>query len=151
VLAIGAGAVRLIEVSADLPPNEVKVPGLPRDAAQALAAVTASDLVTDRDGLIAEYSIVLETARRPALAIAYRQWQNALERWLTRYAESMGAPDPATTARITLATLRGLEIEALARPGENVDIDDLARVYEALLEGVAAKARRTPDARSSPG
>lgn len=36
VLAIGMGAVPLIEVSADLPPHDVVVPGLPRDAAQAL-------------------------------------------------------------------------------------------------------------------
>lgn len=36
VLAIGAGGVRLVEVSADLPPHPVSVPGMPRDAAEVL-------------------------------------------------------------------------------------------------------------------
>ena len=36
VLAIGMGAVRLVEVDADLPPHEVTVPGLPKDMASAL-------------------------------------------------------------------------------------------------------------------
>lgn len=36
VLAISVGAVRLVEVSADLPPHVVAVPGLPRDFGQAL-------------------------------------------------------------------------------------------------------------------
>ncbi len=36
VLAIGMGRVRLIEVTADLPPREVKVAGLPRDAGAVL-------------------------------------------------------------------------------------------------------------------
>jgi hypothetical protein len=36
VLAIGAGSVRLVEVSPDLPPHPVKVPDLPRDAGQVL-------------------------------------------------------------------------------------------------------------------
>ncbi len=37
LLPISMGAVRLIEVSADLPPHEVAVPGLPRNAADASA------------------------------------------------------------------------------------------------------------------
>lgn len=36
VLAIGVGAVRLIEVSAEMPPHTVSVPGLPRDLNDAL-------------------------------------------------------------------------------------------------------------------
>lgn len=36
LVVISMGAVRLVEVSADLPPHEIKVPGLPRDAAHAL-------------------------------------------------------------------------------------------------------------------
>jgi hypothetical protein len=36
VLAIGRGAVRLIEVSGDLPPHKVPVPGLPRDMGDAI-------------------------------------------------------------------------------------------------------------------
>jgi len=36
VLSIGIGAVRLLEVSADLPPHDVEVPGLPRDFRDAL-------------------------------------------------------------------------------------------------------------------
>ena len=43
VLAISENAVRLIEVSADLPASEVKVPDMPRDAASAVGKSTIND------------------------------------------------------------------------------------------------------------
>ncbi|WJR77645.1 hypothetical protein [Bradyrhizobium sp. NP1] len=43
VLALAEGAVRVIEVSADLPPAVVKVDGLPKDAASAVGRSTVND------------------------------------------------------------------------------------------------------------
>jgi hypothetical protein len=43
VLALSENAVRLLEVSADLPPSIVKVEGLPRDAASAVGKSTLND------------------------------------------------------------------------------------------------------------
>jgi hypothetical protein len=76
VLAIGAGAVRLIEVSADLPPHEVKVPGLPRDASQALGRrshlARSGDMksgeTTSENALLTRYARAVDQALRPVLA-----------------------------------------------------------------------------------
>src|SRR5262249_4016705 len=43
VLALAQGSVRLIEVSADVPPEPVRVPDLPKDAASAVGRSSLSD------------------------------------------------------------------------------------------------------------
>jgi hypothetical protein len=76
VLAIGMGGVRLIEVSADLPPHEVKVPGLPRDAAHAASQrshlAKRGDMVGGEAGsenaLLTRYARAVDQALRPVLA-----------------------------------------------------------------------------------
>ena len=76
ILAIGVGAVRLVEVSSDLPPHVVSVPGLPRDYGQALGK--RSHIERDGDmrsgegssenALLTRYSRVVDQALRPVLA-----------------------------------------------------------------------------------
>lgn len=74
VLAIGAGAVRLFEISAELPPHEVSVPGLPRDAAQVLGHRGAPNRTGDRGAEASEntslsrYARAVDQALRPVLA-----------------------------------------------------------------------------------
>ena len=76
VLAIGIGAVRLIEVSADLPPHEVAVPGLPRDFNQALGRRShverdgdmRSGEGTSENAMLTRYARVVDRALRPVLA-----------------------------------------------------------------------------------
>ncbi|WIY52024.1 hypothetical protein O9Z70_11090 [Devosia sp. YIM 151766] len=43
ILALSENAVRLVEMNADLPASEIKVPGLPKDAASALGKSTLND------------------------------------------------------------------------------------------------------------
>lgn len=76
VLAISMGAVRLIEVSADLPPHEVSVPGLPDGAADAAGRSShierkgnmASGESTSESALLIRYSRAVDHALRPVLA-----------------------------------------------------------------------------------
>lgn len=76
VLAIGMGGVRLVEVSADLPPHPVAVPGMPRDAADAAGRGShlerkgdmASGLATSEHALMARYARTVDRALRPLLA-----------------------------------------------------------------------------------
>jgi hypothetical protein len=76
VLAIGMGGVRLVEVSADLPPHEVRVPGLPRDAAHAVSSrshlAKRGDMVGGESGsenaLLGRYARAVDAALRPVLA-----------------------------------------------------------------------------------
>lgn len=107
-------------------------------AAQVLAETVISDLAADRNGLIAEYELVLETTRHPALEEDYRTWQQSLENILANYARAFGSSDPHLDARIALATLRGLEIEALARPSTTPSRTDLTAVFLRLLKGAVS-------------
>jgi hypothetical protein len=75
VLAIGMGSVRLVEVDADLPPQVVKVPGLPKDMASALGrrshtASTAegrSGEETSDHALMSRYARTVDQALRPVI------------------------------------------------------------------------------------
>lgn len=106
------------------------------DAADALAAIVLADVVGDRVGLIAEYELALEAARNPALEQTYRDFQAALEAMLATHARALGATEPKVAARLVLATLRGLEIEALARPSEKPDQKAIAKLFRRLLSGL---------------
>lgn len=76
VLAIGMGAVRLVEVSADLPPHEVRVPGLPRDMARALGKRSHTERSgemrsgegTSEHALLTRYARAVDQALRPVLS-----------------------------------------------------------------------------------
>jgi DNA-binding transcriptional regulator YbjK len=127
--------------------GEVSVPELPPGpeaaelAASLLAETVLSDLA-DRAGLVAEYEIVLEIGRQGALEAPYRAWQARLEEMLAGYATQLGAGDASLVSRVVLATLRGLELEALARPSEAPSRADLTRVFRALVEGLVAREAR---------
>jgi len=98
-------------------------------AAEILADTVLSDLTADRVGLMAEYELVLETSRHPALEAYYRQWQQSIEKILGDYARALGSSDPALDARIVLAMLRGLELEALARPSSMPTRSELTMIF----------------------
>lgn len=75
VLAISVGDVRLIEVSADLPADTVKVPGLPRDFNDALGKKTHLEQGTmgktgsmSENALMNRYCRAVDSALRPLLA-----------------------------------------------------------------------------------
>ncbi len=76
VLAIGRGDVRLIEVSADLPPHAVPVPGLPRDMGDAIGRRShtprdrpgESGQATSENALLTRYARVVDEALRPVLS-----------------------------------------------------------------------------------
>jgi hypothetical protein len=75
VLAISQNAVRLIEVSPDEPPAEVRVPGMPTDAASAVGKSSIADRSPDRriqgsEGQklrLGQYARRVEEALRPVL------------------------------------------------------------------------------------
>lgn len=76
VLAIGMGHVRLIEVSADLPPHEVKVPHLPHDMADALGRRSHRPKSDDmrsagagsENAMLTRYARAVDDALRPVLS-----------------------------------------------------------------------------------
>ena len=76
VLAIGRGAVRLIEVSGDLPPHKVSVPGLPHDMGDAIHRRShtprdrpgESGEATSENALLTRYARVVDEVLRPVLS-----------------------------------------------------------------------------------
>lgn len=76
VLAISENAVRLVEVSADLPATTVKVPDLPKDAASAVGKSTINDRspsgrIQGSEGQktrLAQYTRKVDAAMRPIVA-----------------------------------------------------------------------------------
>ncbi|ODS02605.1 hypothetical protein AUC71_01495 [Methyloceanibacter marginalis] len=75
VLAISENAVRLVEISSDLPATELRVPNMPRDAASAVGKSTINDSGTGRrlEGLqgqkvrLGQYVRKIDAALRPIL------------------------------------------------------------------------------------
>lgn len=107
-------------------------------AADVLALTVLSDLEEDRTGLVAEYELALEIGRRPELEHAFRGWQARLEELLVAYAGWLGSTRPALHARIVLATLRGLELEALAQPSRRPERAELREAFLEVLRGLFA-------------
>jgi hypothetical protein len=76
VLAIGMGAVRLIEVSPDLPPHPVSVPDLPKNMADAIGRRShterrqqgGSGEATSENALLTRYARTVDEALRPILS-----------------------------------------------------------------------------------
>jgi Bacterial archaeo-eukaryotic release factor family 11 len=76
LLAISIGACRLVEVTADLPPHPVEVPGLPRDFNEALGRRShteksggmSSGTHTSEHAMFARYARAVDAALRPVLA-----------------------------------------------------------------------------------
>ena len=110
-------------------------------AADLLAETVLSDVVEDQAGLVAEYEVVLEISRRPVLEATYRAFQRKLEEMLSGYAALLGSDDPDLDARLVLATLRGLELEALSRPSTPPDRADLRKAFTRLLRSISRHGR----------
>ncbi len=76
VLAIGAGSVRLVEVTADLPPHPVEVPGLPRDLQHVLSRAGNAERAgamrgqenSSENAQLSRYARAVDQALRPVLS-----------------------------------------------------------------------------------
>ena len=76
ILAVGMGAVRLIEISADLPPHPVKIDDFPKDMADAIGRRSHIAIkgemggreATSENALLTRYARVLDEALRPFLS-----------------------------------------------------------------------------------
>ncbi len=140
VLAIGMGAVRLIEVTAGMAPEAVKVPGLPRGAADAAGRAShiarkgdmASGLATSENALLSNYARAVDRALRPVLGglevplvLAAAEPMASIFRGVSTYPHLVtegiaGSPDDTTdqalgaAARQVLEGLRAGEMQGLA-------------------------------------
>lgn len=154
VLAISENAVRLIEVSADLPATEVKVPNLPRDAASAVGKSSISDRTAGRrlEGWqgqkvrLGQYIRKVDAALRPVLmhsdipvVLATTQPVESLFRSLSAITvlprTIAGSPDRLSEA----------ELAAAARPVLDAHYESQIEQFHRHFEQRAGQNRVTTD------
>ena len=161
VLAIGKGSVRLVEVSADLPPHVVAVPGLPRDMADALGRRSHSERnypgqsgeATSETSLTLRYARAVDAALRPVLSgherpliVAASEPMSSAFRSVSSYshtvAEVIGGSADHVADHVLAAEARGILDRVNA-----ARLDEFARLYSArenqgrTTNDIAAAAR----------
>lgn len=141
LVAISMGAVRLVEVSADLPPHEIKVPGMPRDAAHALGRRSHTERrgdmqsgeSTSEHATLARYSRAVDQALRPVLS--------GHERPLI-----VVAAEPLASIYRSVSSYPNIAAEVIAGSADHTPDHELAtaargvldRIYAAEIAGIAA-------------
>ena len=144
VLALSQNGARLVEVSPDSAPAEVRVPGMPRDAASSVGKASLGDRSADRriqgsEGLkvrLRQYARRVEEALRPVLSghdlpliLATTDPLGTIFRAVSTYPHLVepviaGNPDEATDAELAEAS-RGVLDAVYAQ-----DLTDLRARYE---------------------
>jgi TetR/AcrR family transcriptional regulator, regulator of biofilm formation and stress response len=102
-------------------------------AIDAVTDAVLGGLRAETGGAAAEFSLVLEIARQPALARDYAAWQERVEAILREHAQAFGSDDPDADARLIVAALRGFQLEYLARPGRRLPRAALRALVGRLL------------------
>jgi Bacterial archaeo-eukaryotic release factor family 11 len=133
VLAIGKGHVRLIEVSADLPAHEVKVPQLPRDMADALGRRThhakGDDMRNAGNGsenaLMTRYARAVDDALRPVLS--------GHERPLI-----VAASEPLASLFCKVSSYPHTAAQTIAGSADHTPDHELAAAARGVLDGIYA-------------
>ncbi|WP_244606631.1 hypothetical protein [Arsenicitalea aurantiaca] len=155
VLHISENAVRLVEVFADLPAQEVRVPNLPKDAASAVGKSTLNDRSHSRrihgsEGQkvrLAQYARAVDAALRPVLAgrdlpllLAASEPLAGIYRGVNSYPHLAETGITNSTDRTTEA-----ELATLARPVlDKLYADDLDAL-KALFEQRSSDGRTATD------
>lgn len=155
VLAVSMGGVRLVEIDADLPPHEVKVPELPKDMASALGRSSHGERTgagtsgeqTSEHALLSRYARAIDTALRPVLAghdrpliVAAAEPLASVYRAVSSYPHTATAVIPGSADRTADADLAAAAREIL----DGIYADDIARL-KALYESRGAEGRATAD------
>lgn len=154
VLAVSENAVRLVEMSSDLPPVAVKVPGLPSDAASAVGKSTINDRspsgrVHGSEGQkrrLAQYVRKVEAALRPILAGAEVPIILASTAPLESIFRSVSAI-PVLSKAIVGSHDRTSEADlaAAARPILDAHYDEQIAEFRALFDTRKGQRRTTTD------
>jgi Bacterial archaeo-eukaryotic release factor family 11 len=133
VLAWSAGAVRLVEVFADLPPAVVRVPALPKSAASAVKRASINDLtqntrISNAEGqkvLLRQYAGLVDAALRAVLS--------GRETPLI-----LAATEPLGSIFRAVNSYPSLEAEGISTGPDHLSDHELANASRAILDRVYA-------------
>jgi hypothetical protein len=133
VLAIGVGAVRLIEVSADLPPEEIRVPELPKDFNQALGKRSHTEKRKDMaSGESTSESALLNRYAR-AVDAALKSFLKGHERPLV-----VAAAEPMASIYRSVSTYPHTARQALAGSFDHTPLHEIAAAARNVLDEIYA-------------
>lgn len=135
VLAIGMGSVRLLEIDPELPPHEVKVPGLPKDMAGALGRRSHGERTgpgrtgeqTSEHALLTRYARAVDQALRPILSGHGRPL-------------IIAAAEPMASVYRAVSTYPHTVSEVIAGAADRTPDHDLAQAARGVLDNVYAGA-----------
>jgi TetR/AcrR family transcriptional regulator, regulator of biofilm formation and stress response len=87
-----------------------------------------------RSSLIAEYELLIQSARKPEFEAYSHIFYETIESELKRALSSLDSDHVEEDARIIMAVLAGLEIDNLSTPATALDLDELTALMRRLLE-----------------
>lgn len=154
VLAISENAVRLIEVSADLPAREIKVPDMPRDAASAVGKSTINDSGAGRriHGLegqkirLGQYVRKVDAALRPVLSGSGLPLILAATEPVAALVRALGSVEMLEqTIETSPDRMTDAELARAARPILDAHYKDRIAGFHELFDARRSEARATTD------
>ena len=100
------------------------------------ASMISEDLHKNRDNILAEYEMHLETSRTEAMRNIHRRWGAAALEFFQVCMERMNSPDPETDAAIVLCVISGIQLGVLADPTKKLERDLLGPLFRRLLHAL---------------
>jgi hypothetical protein len=146
VLALSTGAVRLVEVFADLPPAVVRVPDLPKSAASAVKRASINDLTQNTRISNAEGQKVLLRQYARQVDAALRGVLSGRETPLI-----LAATEPLGPIFRAVNSYPSLEAEGISTSPDHISDHELANASRAILDRVYAREVEAAKACSRPG
>jgi TetR/AcrR family transcriptional regulator, regulator of biofilm formation and stress response len=131
-LSVQADLAELEALAETLPPGLDDVERF----AQEIAGFLVSQLRRRRTTVVAQYELVLEAARVPALREAARRSTDSYYRIFQEILERAGSADPEGDARLLLAVLDGLLLDGLSAPRREFTIDAVASQLRRVIDGL---------------
>lgn len=134
ILALSAGAVRLVELAGDSTAHTVRVPGLPKGMSDALGRRShterSGDMVSQLEGsesaLLAKYARAVDEALRPTLTGHHRPL-------------ILAAAEPLASAFRRVASYRNLADEGIAGSADHTPDHELAAAARPILDRLYAE------------
>jgi hypothetical protein len=131
VLALSVGAVRLVKILVDLPPAMVRVPGLPKSAANAVKRASINDLTQNARVSNAEGQKILLHQYAQQVDRALRGVLSGRETPLM-----LAATEPLSAIFRAVNSYRALEEEGISTSPDYLSDHDLANASQAILDRV---------------
>jgi TetR/AcrR family transcriptional regulator, regulator of biofilm formation and stress response len=102
----------------------------------AMSAALARDLERGRTQRLAQYELLLASARKPRLRALARAWREAHYHVAFVGMQAAGSPDPQQHGRLLVAAITGILLKQLADPQPRFEAEILRPQLSALVHGV---------------